>query len=357
MPLHRREELGVVWDEDATVPSEFRPAPSAPVAESRLKPVSALLEVPPMPAASRRFVDWVAGYTLAPPGLVMAMALRVGAFASVRSVRGWGLPAAMPAHARLTPARLRVLAALREQAPRDASALARAAGTSVAVIRTMAEAGLLHPVELAHAPVFRRPDPRHRGGLSLSAAQSVAAEDLRGQVRARAFSVTLLEGVTGSGKTELYLEAVAECIAAGRQALVLLPEIALSSQWLQRFEARFGVEPAVWHSDLGAKRRHTTWRAVACGEAPVVVGARSALFLPFTDLGLVVVDEEHETAFKQEDGVTYNARDMAVVAGTPFHRAGPAGLGDAEPGDAGQCRGRSLPADGAGGPARPRPPA
>jgi primosomal protein N' (replication factor Y) (superfamily II helicase) len=111
----------------------------------------------------------------------------------------------------------------------------------------------------------------------------------------------------------VYLEAIAACLRAGRQALVLLPEIALSSQWLERFARRFGVAPAVWHSDLPSRVRRTTWRAVAAGQADVVVGARSALFLPFPDLGLVVVDEEHETAFKQEEGVIYHARDMAIV--------------------------------------------
>src|SRR5215472_6558743 len=109
----------------------------------------------------------------------------------------------------------------------------------------------------------------------------------------------------GSGKTEVYLEAVAECLRRDRQALVLLPEIALSSQWLERFRRRFGVAPAVWHSDLTSRIRRTAWREVAAGRAPVVVGARSALFLPFPNLGLVVVDEEHETAFKQEEGVVY----------------------------------------------------
>jgi primosomal protein N' (replication factor Y) len=136
---------------------------------------------------------------------------------------------------------------------------------------------------------------------------------LRKAVASSSFSVTLLDGVTGSGKTEVYLEAVAEAIKAGRQALILLPEIALSAQFLARFERRFGVPPAVWHSDLASRTRRSTWRAVAEGNASVVVGARSALFLPFPDLGLVIVDEEHETAFKQEDGVVYHARDMAVV--------------------------------------------
>jgi primosomal protein N' (replication factor Y) len=176
----------------------------------------------------------------------------------------------------------------------------------------MAQAGLIRRVPLAHASPFVRPDPEHPGP-ALSDAQAEAAAALRAAVAAQAFSVTLLDGVTGSGKTEVYHEAIAECLRQGRQALVLLPEIALSSQWLDRFGARFGTAPAVWHSDLSSRTRRLTWRAVAEGAAPVVVGARSALFLPFPDLGLVVVDEEHETAFKQEDGVIYHARDMAVV--------------------------------------------
>ena len=176
----------------------------------------------------------------------------------------------------------------------------------------MADAGLLVPVLLHVRAPFAIPDPEHPG-QSLSPDQEAAAAALRQAVAARNFSVTLLDGVTGSGKTEVYLEAAAECLRQGRQVLVLLPEIALSSQWLERFERRFGVAPAVWHSDLTSRIRRVTWRAVAEGAAPVVVGARSALFLPFPDPGLVVVDEEHETAFKQEEGVVYHARDMAVV--------------------------------------------
>jgi len=156
------------------------------------------------------------------------------------------------------------------------------------------------------------PDPGFRIPV-LSQEQAAVAGGLRGAVASQSFSVTLLDGVTGSGKTEVYLEAVAQAVAIGRQALILLPEIALSAQFLARFEHRFGVPPAVWHSDLASRTRRMTWRAVADGAAQVVVGARSALFLPFPDLGLVIVDEEHETAFKQEDGVVYHARDMAVV--------------------------------------------
>ena len=152
-----------------------------------------------------------------------------------------------------------------------------------------------------------------RAGPILSQAQGAAAEALGQAVAAQAFSVTVLDGVTGSGKTEVYFEAIAAALDQGRQVLVMLPEIALSAQWLARFRARFGTDPAVWHSELGTRRRRETWRAVAEARAQVVVGARSALWLPFRSLGLIVVDEEHDTAFKQEDGVVYHARDMAVV--------------------------------------------
>ena len=312
VPLHRNAAMGVVWDAAASIPPEFQAPAAAPVAAARLKPVTAKLDVPPMPRASRRFVDWVAGYTLTPPGLVMAMAMRVRANATPRVAAAWIVADPQPPEARLTPARRRVLAA-HPGAPIDGASLARAAGISVGVISAMATAGLLRPAAPVQPPAFGRPDPRSAGAATLSTAQAQAASGLRDSVRVRRFAVTLLEGVTGSGKTEIYFEAIAECLDQGRQALVLLPEIALSSQWLQRFTRRFGVAPAVWHSDLGSRARTIAWGAVAAGAAQVVVGARSALFLPFVDLGLVVVDEEHETAFKQEDGVTYHARDMAVV--------------------------------------------
>ena len=301
VPLNRREEVGVVWDTPA--------GPS--VGDNRLRPVTAILEAPPMQPSLRRFVDWIAGYTLATPGEVLAMALRVNALRPETPQAGWRL-GVLPQGVRLTEARGRVVGLMGDGAQRGTAEIAREAAVSAGVVRGMADAGFLAAVALPQRAPFRAPRPDHPGPV-LSPAQASAAESLRGAVASRRFQVALLDGVTGSGKTEVYLEAVAECIAAGRQALVLLPEIALSSQWLERFEARFGVPPAVWHSDLAARTRRVTWRAVAEGAAPVVVGARSALFLPFPDLGLVVVDEEHETAFKQEDGVVYHARDMAVV--------------------------------------------
>ncbi|CAH0300830.1 Primosomal protein N' [Roseomonas sp. CECT 9278] len=201
---------------------------------------------------------------------------------------------------------------LADGAARAGGEVARQAGVAPAVLRGMADAGLVEPALLAHPARFAAPDT-DRPGPILGAEQDRAAAALRAAAGARGFGVTLLTGVTGSGKTEVYFEAIAACVAQGRQALVLLPEIALSTQWLDRFAARFGAAPALWHSELTSRIRRETWRAVAEGEAPVLVGARSALFLPFPDLGLIVVDEEHETAFKQEEGVVYHARDMAVV--------------------------------------------
>ena len=301
VPLNRREEVGVVWDgpSDETVP------------EHKLKPIVARLDTPAMAEPMRRFIDWIAAYTLSPPGEVMAMALRVLRPPSGPATSGWRAAETLP-QIRITEARARVLAALEGGQALPTGLLARQAGVGLGTVRGMAEAGLLVAVALAAPIPFALPAADYPGPV-LSADQTAAAACLREAVASRKFSVTLLEGVTGSGKTEVYLEAVAECLRLGRQALVLLPEIALSSQWLDRFEARFGCKPAVWHSDLSSRTRKLTWAAAAEGAAPVVVGARSALFLPFPDLGLVIVDEEHETAFKQEEGVVYHARDMAVV--------------------------------------------
>lgn len=306
VPLGRRQVTGVVWEGAAEHPPE------------RLRPIEAVRAAPPLPEAVRRFVDWVAAYTLSPPGAVLRMAMSVpAALDPPAAPSGWALSevgrlALAGVGARLTPPRARLLAAL-AAGPVPGTVLAERASVSPGVIRGAADAGLILPVTLPAASPFPAPDLAHASRPALSAEQAAASAALCAKVAARRFSATLLSGVTGSGKTEVYLDAVAECLRQGRQALVLLPEIALSTQWLERFRTRFGVPPALWHSDLGARLRRITWRAVAEGQAPVVVGARSALFLPYPDLGLIVVDEEHETAFKQEEGVTYHARDMAVV--------------------------------------------
>ncbi|TCH96649.1 primosomal protein N' [Roseococcus sp. SYP-B2431] len=305
VPLGGRVSLGVVWDAPEN-PGD----PSGPIAESRLREVIAVKPAPAMHANLRKLVDWVAAYTLSPPGAVLRMAMSSpSALEEPTAVSGWRRVAG--AESRITPDRARALETLGSHIL-PGTEIARAAGVSMGVVRGMASVGLIEPALMARAAAFPRPIPDF-APPDLRDEQQLAANALREGVISRAFGVTLLEGVTGSGKTEVYLDAVAQCLREGRQALVLLPEIALSTQWLSRFERRFGAPPALWHSELSSRTRRVTWRAVAEGDAPVLVGARSALFLPFPDLGLIIVDEEHETAFKQEDGVIYHARDMAVV--------------------------------------------
>ena len=310
VPLGPREIVGVVWG-----------AAAGDVAPARLRDVVERIDHPALPESLLRFVAWVARWTLAPPGAVLRLALAVpGLFDPPPSRAAWRLAAIPPPELRLTDGRRRALAVAADGMPRSTAELAREAGVSPALVRALADAGALERIELPLPLPFGEPD-LHTGGPVLSAAQQAATDALVARVAEAKFSTTLLDGVTGSGKTEVYFEAIAAALRAGRQALVLVPEIALTPQWIARFEARFAAAPAVWHSEIRGPDRAVTWRAIADGTARLVVGARSALFLPFRDLGLVVVDEEHEQAFKQEDGVPYHARDMAVVraqiAGAP----------------------------------------
>lgn len=302
VPLGNRQQIGVIWG-----PS------NGDVSTEKLKPILGLLEAPPIPAVSRDFVDWVAGYTLSPPGQVLRMVVSVpDALSPPKAIALYSANPTPPKGAKPTPARRRVLDVLADGPPRPAKDIAAEAGCGVSVIKGMADLGLLSVDWAEPASGFRTPDlsiPR----ATLNDDQQDVADLLMAETMEGGYGVTLLDGVTGSGKTEVYFEAVAACLAAGRQALVMLPEIALSTQWLGRFEERFGTTPAAWHSGMPQSRRTKTWRAVAEGKARIIVGARSALFLPYPDLGLIVVDEEHEPAYKQEDGVSYNARDMAVV--------------------------------------------
>jgi len=302
-PLGGRKVLGVVWG-----------APEGGVDEAKLRDVSALPEAPLLPEVSRAFVDWVARYTVQPPGAVLRMVMSVTeALDPPRPITAYMRSEIDPEEAgiRLTPARRRVLAVLTDAPPRPASELAREAGVTPGVVKGLVAAGLLIVVLLRPAPP-PQPDP-NRPGPTLSADQAMAAAELIDDLRAGGFNVSLVDGVTGSGKTEVYFEAIAEALTAGRQVAVMLPEIAMSAQWFARFTERFGAAPATWHSEMSRPERRRVWRAVAEGKVKVVVGARSALFLPYADLGLIVIDEEHDTSFKQEDGVVYHARDMAVV--------------------------------------------
>jgi len=307
VPLGRRLVTGVVWGNGPADPDNA-------VDDAKLKPVAARHQVPPMADVTRRFVDWLAAYAVADPGSVLRMAMSVpAALEPPRPIAAYTL--AGPPPERMTAARGRIIDVLADGVARSGADLMRLAGVSSGVVRGLVSAGTL--METSLAPKLDVPEPDwQRQGRSLSAQQRDAAQQLRDRIDADRFSVTLIDGVTGAGKTEVYFEAIAAALAHGRQVLVLVPEISLTAQWLARFEQRFGCAPLEWHSDLGAAARRRNWRAIAEGRARVVVGARSALFLPFENLGLIVVDEEHDTAFKQEDGVSYHARDMAVVRGS-----------------------------------------
>lgn len=299
-PLGPRETLGVVWGES-----------EGAVSDKRLKEAIPLEGTPCLPAALCDFIDWVARYTLNPPGMVLALALRArAAFEPEVPRTGYVRGDATPS--RMSDARTRVLEIARDGLARSVPALAEEANVTPAVVRGLIEAGALVPRALPEFAPLGVPDPAH-DHVTLNRDQTVAADALKQDVAAHAFAATLLDGVTGSGKTETYFEAVAEALRQGKQTLILLPEIALTVQFLERFAQRFGCRPAEWHSDLSQKERKRVYRAVMKGEARVVVGARSSLFLPFRDLGLIIVDEEHEQAYKQEEGVIYHARDMAVV--------------------------------------------
>src|SRR5476649_284522 len=303
VPLGKRETLGVVWGDG-----------TGEVAPEKLRDIIEILPALPMADALRRFIDWVSVYTLAPPGAVLRMAMSSTSALEAPKTELVYRPAesAGDTELKLTAARRRVLAALKDGPAMPVAELAHIAGVGTSVVKAMASIGLLDGLERTVRRRFPEPDGT-REGPRLSQAQKDAAEQLIEKVRAHVFSATLLDGVPGAGKTEVYFEAIAAALAAGRQVLVLLPEIALTAQWLKRFEDRFGAVPASWHSGLTSLERRETWRAIAEGRVGVVVGARSALFLPFARLGLIVVDEEHDGSFKQEDGVAYNARDMAVV--------------------------------------------
>ena len=302
VPLGARMATAVTWAEN--------PKPN-PRLDNRMKDVEAKLDVPPLKPELRKFIDWVSGYTLSPRGTVLRMALRMGEHLGPARERV-GVRIAAPAPKRMTAARERVLALLADGLARGKRDVAEAAGVSPGVIDGLVDEGTLESLVLPPDPVARRPDPDF-SPPDFTPAQRAAAQTLRATVAAGGYGVTLLDGVTGAGKTQVYFEAVAEIVRRGKQALVLVPEIALTTQFLDRFAERFGVRPAEWHSQLSQRLRARTWNAVATGELSVIVGARSALFLPYADLGLIVVDEEHDPAYKQEDGVRYHARDMAVV--------------------------------------------
>jgi primosomal protein N' (replication factor Y) len=302
VPLGPREVLAVVWAENAN---------PDPRLHNRLKDVAEKLDVPPLKEELRSLVDWVANYTLSARGMVLRMCLRMGEHLGPERVR-LGVRLVGQAPKRLTPARRRLIEVLSDGLLHGKSEAAKEAGVSVGVIDSLVDEGTLATEPMPRALPPPPPDPAY-AQPEFSRQQRSAVDAMRALAANGSFHVALLDGVTGSGKTEVYFEAVAEIIRRGKQSLILMPEIALTGQFLDRFEQRFGVRPLEWHSELTPRTRARNWTAIAAGEAAVVVGARSALFLPYADLGLIVVDEEHDQAYKQEDGAHYHARDMAVV--------------------------------------------
>ena len=302
VPLGPRRVIGVVWGPGR---GDFDRA--------KIRSVGRVLDAAPMRGEMRDFLTRAADYTLTPMPAMLRLATRApGLGDGVSMRRVYRLGGRVPD--RMTAAREKVLNVLEEQA--DASftlhELAEMAGVGTGVVKGLVGQGAVREEEAPRDTAYPALDP-DRPGKALTGDQARGVAVLREAVRSEAYGTTLLKGVTGSGKTEVYLEAVAECLRAGRQALVLLPEIALTGEFLERVEARFGARPAEWHSGVTMTERRRCWRMVGQGDAELVVGARSALFLPFRDLGLIVVDEEHDTSYKQEDGVLYNARDMAVL--------------------------------------------
>src|SRR5215218_6174028 len=311
VPLGARSATAVVWAENQN---------PDPRLDNRLKHVEQKLDVPRLKPELRKFVDWVSNYTLGARGMVLRMCLRMGEHLGAERERV-GVRLAGPAPKRITLARQRVLALLADGMVRGKGEAAEEAGVSPGVIDGLIDEGTLETLVLPPAPVARAPEPDFLAP-DFTPAQRAAADALHATIARGGYAASLIDGVTGSGKTEVYFEAVAETVRRGRQTLILMPEISLTGQFLDRFAERFGVRPAEWHSQLTPRKRARTWAAVAAGEVSVIVGARSALFLPYADLGLIVVDEEHDPAYKQEDGVHYHARDMAVVrahgAGIPI---------------------------------------
>ena len=303
VPFGKEKQIGVVWTLE----------PSSDLEQSKIKPIFKRFDFPPLTAQMLEFIKWVARYNMAPLGSVLKMVISVRTvFEPSPMTTLYTLSGKTLAEAKLknSDARWHVMDLLKH-APYTRQEIAAGAGVSQSVIKTLIDTGVLVPIYVENKKEFTEPVGDYLK-VDLTAEQEKAANLLCRKVGA-GFSVTLLDGVTGSGKTEVYFEAVAKALEQNTQVLILVPEISLTTQWLGRFQKRFGVRPACWHSGLTIKERTDTWKAIIEGRVKVIVGARSALFLPYTKLGLIVIDESHDHSFKQEDAVNYQGRDMAVV--------------------------------------------
>ena len=303
VPWGREQQIGVVWKTGTSSNLPF----------SKIKPIVEKFNFQPLSRQLMQFIKFVADYNMAPLGLVMKMVISVrGVFDNSLTTTLYQLSGKTLAEAKLknSDSRWQVMDLLKH-APYSKAEICQGAGVSVGVINTLIKNGVLIPLVKEKKKIFIKPMADYQK-VDLTQEQAEAAENLKEKI-GQGFNVTLLDGVTGSGKTEVYFEAVAQALSQQKQVLILVPEISLTTQWLSRFEKRFGVKPACWHSNLGTRERIDNWTAIAEGRAQVTVGARSALFLPYPNLGLIVIDESHDHSFKQEDVVNYQGRDMAVV--------------------------------------------
>ena len=307
------ELVRVSFGREVVVGAVWKLGKSSNLDEAKIKPVMERLNFPPLSSELIKFIDFVANYNMAFKGLVLKMALSVRAvFDDAKMTTLYKLSGKTLAEAKLknSDARWRVMDLLKHF-PYTRAEIAKGAGVGQAVIKTMIDAGVLEPFQIEAKKSFALPNANF-AKVNLTPEQQAAADILCAKV-GNGFSVTLIDGVTGSGKTEVYFEAVSQALQSGKQVLIMVPEISLTTQWLGRFEKRFGVKPACWHSGLGTRERIDNWIGIVENRAKVIVGARSALFLPYADLGLIVIDESHDHSFKQEDVVNYQGRDMAVV--------------------------------------------
>ena len=303
VPFGKEKQIGVIWRLEGT----------SQIAPEKIKKINQKFDYPPLSEKMRKFIQWVAQYNMAPLGMVLKMVISVRAvFEAAPMTVLYTLSGKTLAEAKLknSDARWHVMDLLKH-APYTRQEIAAGAGVSQSVIKGLIDAGVLMPIYVENKREFLEPVCDYTK-VELTKEQQNAADLLCAKI-GNGFSVTLLDGITGSGKTEVYFEAIASALDMSKQVLILVPEISLTTQWLTRFQRRFGVRPATWHSGMSLKERVDTWKAIIEGRVKVIVGARSALFLPYTNLGLIVIDESHDHSFKQEDFVNYQGRDMAIV--------------------------------------------
>lgn len=296
-------QIGVVWKEGK----------SCNLDDNKIKPIIETLNYPKLSKKLMKFIDFVATYNMSFLGLTMKMVISVkSAFEDKKTTTLYKLSGKTLAEAKLknSEARHKVIEFLGDKATTRAD-IAKYCIVSSSVVTTMINSGVLEAIEIENEKTFKIPNSKYTK-INLTTEQELASSNLI-QKTDYGFSSTLLYGVTGSGKTEVYFEAIAKALENNKQVLIMVPEIALTTQWLKRFENRFGVKPCTWHSGLSQNDRTEHWRAIIDNRAKVIIGARSALFLPYQDLGIIVVDESHDHSFKQEDVVSYQGRDMAVV--------------------------------------------